>query len=168
MVWVDTSQYTCGHVGGYAGYIAVLIAWFGCNLVVSSKLHNTTHICIGSRVAIICRHCNNCGNEKPARAWKLIQHTWINTLKCSCGLLCESFPAVTRLTVYRRPQVCVARGCFKHEVLRIQQFVCNEVAREPARGIRQGSARSSGDPTSRILRSTGEQVSSHDRIMRIS
>ena len=114
MVWVDTSQCTCGHVGGYAGYIAVLIAWFGCNLVVSSKLHNTTHICIGSRVAIICRHCNNCGNEKPARAWKLIQHTWINTLKCSCGLLCESFPAVTRLTVYRRPQVA-RRTSFREE-----------------------------------------------------
>ena len=68
----------------------------------------------------------------------------------------------------KEANIFVARGCFKHVVLRIQTSEFNEIAREPTRGIRQGSATSSGDPTSRILRSTDGQVSSHDGIIRIS
>ena len=60
--------------------------------------------------------------------------------------------------------IFMARRAFKRDVLRIHLSDLNEIAREPTSGIRQGSAKSSGDPTSRILSLAEEQISSHDGI----
>ena len=61
----------------------------------------------------------------------------------------------------------MAWWCFNHDVLRMQLSDLNEIEREPTSGIRPGCARRSGDPTSRILRVTEEEASSHDRFSRI-
>ena len=76
-----------------------------------------------------------------------------NAVACSTSPL-----AVTRLTVYRQlhimrtgrdsppwePKLCVASGCFNRDVLGIQPSDLHQIAREPTRGVRQVSARSSG------------------------
>ena len=64
------------------------------------------------------------------------------------------------------PNTSMADGCFNRDVLGIQPSDLHQIAREPTRGIMQGSARSSGHSTSRIRRSTAGQVSSHDRMVR--
>ena len=58
--------------------------------------------------------------------------------------------------------IFLARRAFKRDELRILLSDRHEVLREHTLGIRESSARSSGDPTSRILSLTEEQVSSHD------
>ena len=104
-------------------------------------------------------------------------------------LLYESHPAETRLTVYRLLYILqsvgkvkarrvimrpVGRSChvgsklfgrmraFKRDVLRIQPFVCNEIAREHSSDIKESFPRSSGHSTSLIRRSTAGQVLAHD------
>ena len=64
-----------------------------------------------------------------------------------------------------RPKLSMAGRCFNRDVLGIQPSDLHQIAREPTGGTRQGSARSSGHSTSRIRRSTGEQVSSHERMV---
>ena len=62
------------------------------------------------------------------------------------GELCESSPAVTRLTVYRRPQVMrlfVASACFKRDVLVICVSDRYEILREHTRRTKESFTRSS-------------------------
>ena len=69
--------------------------------------------------------------------------------------ICEFSPAVTRLTVYRRPQV---RACFNRDVLAIHLSDRRENLSDPSSHIKESFPRSSGHSTSRIQSSVEEQV----------
>ena len=62
----------------------------------------------------------------------------------------------------------MATAGFKHDVLRIYLSDLHKNFREHTRGIKEHCPRRSGDPTSRILSTTGEQILSHDENVEFS